>query len=95
MSQTAPPAATETLPELARRLAEALQNPNEVQVGEFAHLLERLNGELTLMKDQQATLESAETEADADWLAMLEALPATGEVDQRDVDCLARLLTGG
>lgn len=73
--------AHDNLMELATRLARALENPLTVSVGAFAAIVERLHGELAMMKDYAAM--------DFDWLDLLEPRATPAELSHEQISVLA------
>ncbi len=58
--------ADDSLTDLAKKLVAALQKPENVNFGAFAAIVERLHGELTMMKDHEAFITTASEAIDND-----------------------------
>ncbi len=61
------PIAEDSLTDLAKKLVTALQKPETVSIGSFASIVERLHGELTMMKDHQEFITTASDAIENDW----------------------------
>ena len=64
---TGSPISDDSLTDLAKKLVTALQQPEIVSIGEFAAIVERLHGELAMMKDHQEFIAPAPNAIEYDW----------------------------
>ena len=82
---TLSPRADDNLMDLATRLARALENPLTVSVGAFSAIVERLHGELAMMKDHAAM--------DFDWIDLLEPRATPEDLTHEQISVLAGRLS--
>jgi hypothetical protein len=81
LADTLSASAQENLMDVATRLARALENPLTVSVGAFSAIVERLHGELAIMKDH-ATM-------DFNWQDLLEPRATPDELSHEQITQLA------
>jgi len=81
-----------SLTDLAKRLKDALENPEALRFGEFAEIVERLHGELAMMKDHGVASTPGEDAHPLAWLANMGSDRSASEISAAEIEMLAEIL---
>jgi hypothetical protein len=92
-TSTASNGAAAQIAELVRDVETLMQSPETVEIGQLAKLIERLNGEFSLMRGQSAVVSRADADlTDFDFEALNAAASAGDQLEAQQVAYLASLL---
>ncbi|MFA5952494.1 MAG: hypothetical protein WC807_19680 [Hyphomicrobium sp.] len=86
------PSSEVTLTDLAKQLKNALENPAALRFGEFAEIVERLHGELSMMKAHGVASTADDNAQPFAWLAHEASDRSGSEISAAEIEMLAEIL---